>query len=364
MEPMRIVDISGDAGSRGEQHGVALSDAIGRLYDRWMSEAAAAPEPIRERDAVGFTMGLLPESRTQLPDLVAEVEAIAEGARLPFEKVWFLNCFDEAAGYGLYKGLDAGRACTTFAATGHSTTDGTTYIGQTWDIHEWYDSVLLRIAPSNDEIGGLVYTHPGVVGGMGINRAGMSLVWNSMQPRDAGRGVPVPFLVRMALRQSKLTDAIPATLRYVRAIGFNFILASPDGAANVEATATKRHVTYIPRHFAHANHYAAQELLPWEGNAAYEGSSFVRAGRMGQLLDEVAGHIDIEVCQRLLRDHAHYPGSICAHPDLPGYTHHTQAAMVFVPAERRMLITEGPPCGAEFAEYLAEQPIDAAVAAD
>lgn len=352
MEPLRIIDIGGGPRERGLAHGRALAPEIARFFERYMLWAAESTPAIDGRDLIAYSMSLLPESRTQAPDLVTEVEAIAEGANLPFEHLWFLNCFDEAGGYLLYKGISGARACTTFAATGHSTTDGSTILGQTWDIAEWFDSVLLRIAPSDDELGALVYTHPGVVGGMGINEAGLALVWNSMQPRDASTGVPVPFLVRMALRQPKLTDAIPAVLRPIRAIGFNFILATADGAANVEASARGRHVTYISRHFAHANHYEAPELLDLEGNANYEGSSFVRSGRMKQLLDESAGHVDVETCQRFLRDHAHFPASIRPHPDLPAASHHTQAAMIFVPAEKRMLLTEGPPCNAEFVERI------------
>ena len=350
MEPLRIIDIGGGPRERGLAHGRALAPEITRFFERYMLWAAESTPVIDGLVLIAYTMGLLPESRTQAPDLVTEVEAIAEGANLPFEHLWFLNCFDEAGGYLLYKGISGARACTTFAATGHSTTDGSTILGQTWDIAEWFDSVLLRIAPSDDELGALVYTHPGVVGGMGINETGLALVWNSMQPRDASTGVPVPFLVRMALRQPKLTDAIPAVLRPIRAIGFNFILATADGAANVEASARGRHVTYISGHFAHANHYEAPELLDLEGNENYEGSSFVRSGRMKQLLDESVGHVDVETCQRFLRDHAHFPASICAHPDPPAASHHTQAAMIFVPAEKRMLLTEGPPCNAEFVE--------------
>ena len=66
-----------------------------------------------------------------------------------------------------------------------------------------------------------------------------------------------------------------------------------------------------------------------EGNPAYEGSSFVRAGRMKQLLDAAAGQIDLETCQELLRDHANYPGSICAHVDPPDYPSMTRAAVEF-----------------------------------
>ena len=346
-----IIDIAGNAGERGYAHGRALAEGIDRFYERWMLNASAGPRPIVERDAVGFAMGLLPESRAQAPDLVEEVEGIAAGAGIPFEKVWFLNCFDEAGGYWLYKQLNLGRACTTFAATGRSTSDGTTYVAQSWDINEWYESVLLRIAPGNDEVGALVYSHPGVVAGMGINANGVALVWNSLQSTDQRHGVPVPFLVRLALRQPKLSNAIAACLRPVRAIGFNFIVGADFGAVCIEAAAMKQHVTYIGTHGAHGNHYEAPELLALEGNPAYEGSSFIRAGRMRQLLDEAAGTLDLARCQNLLRDHANEPGSICAHLDPPDYPYLTKAAVVFVPAERAMYLSDGPPCGAPFVEH-------------
>jgi isopenicillin-N N-acyltransferase-like protein len=346
-----IIDIAGTAGERGLAHGRALAAGIGQFYDRWMDVASSGPRPIAERDAVAFALGLLPESRAQAPDLVEEVEGIAEGAGLPFERAWFLNCFDEAGGYWLYRDVNLGRACTTFAASGRSTLAGTTYIGQSWDINEWYESVLLRIAPGDGEPGGLLYTHPGVVAGMGMNAHGLALVWNSLQSTDQHAGVPVPFLVRLALRQPKLSDAIAACLRPARAIGFNFVLGADFGAVNIEAAATRQHVTYVGDHFAHGNHYEAPELLALEGNPTYEGSSFVRAGRMKQLLAMTAGQIDLETCQQLLRDHANYPGSICAHLDPPDYPSMTKAAVVFVPEQRAMYITDGPPCDAIFEEH-------------
>jgi isopenicillin-N N-acyltransferase-like protein len=269
---------------------------------------------------------------------------------MPFECVWLLNCFDEIGGYWRYKDLAATKACTTFAATGRSTIDGRTIIGQNWDMGDsHYESVMLRIAPADDEIGGLVYTHPGIVGGMGMNRAGVSLVWNSLQASDAGSGVPVPFLIRLALRQPKLAEAIHATLRPLRAIGFNFVLASPDGAANIEASARDRRVTYVVRHLAHGNNYEAPELRALDLDRTFSSSSLVRAGRMRQLLDEHEGSLDIDRAMAILRDHAHYPGSICAHADPPFQsTNGTLASMVLVPADRAFLLAVGPPCGAEY----------------
>ena len=152
-----IIDIAGSAGERGIAHGHALAEShcpVLRALDEPGEQRS--PTDRRAQTLLPFAVSLLPESRAQAPDLVEEVEGIAEGAGLPFEKVWFLNCFDEAAGYWLYRRVNLGRACTTFAATGQSTLASTTYIGQSWDINEWYESVLLRIAPGDDEPGALL----------------------------------------------------------------------------------------------------------------------------------------------------------------------------------------------------------------
>src|SRR5712692_9269856 len=103
VEATRVVRVSGTPGERGQQHGQALAEPIERLYDNWMRRASEGKEPILERDIVSYALSHLPESRAYAPDLVEEAEAIAAGARVPFEKIWFLNCFDEAGNYRQYR---------------------------------------------------------------------------------------------------------------------------------------------------------------------------------------------------------------------------------------------------------------------
>ena len=119
MESIPVIEIAGGPHKRGARHGSALTGEILAFYEHWIDAAGSGPRAITERDAQGFALGLLPESRAQAPDLVTEVEGIAEGANLPFEHLWTLNCFDELGGYHLYEGIRAGRACTTIGATGH-----------------------------------------------------------------------------------------------------------------------------------------------------------------------------------------------------------------------------------------------------
>jgi isopenicillin-N N-acyltransferase-like protein len=160
-------------------------------------------------------------------------------------------------------------------------------------------------------------------------------------------------LVRKALQQTKLSDAMQAVVGGARAIGFNFVVGHDFGAVNVEAAATQHRYHYVSTHYAHANHYQEPDQLRFEGNPAGIACSFVKGGRLQQRLDEAAGQIDLATCQDILRDHANYPGSVCIHEDPPAgrCDSHTQAALIYVPAERLMLASGGPPCENPYVAY-------------
>ena len=104
-----IVDLAGTPGERGLTHGRALADGIDRFYERWMLNASAGPRPIAERDAVAFALGLLPESRSQSPDLVEEVEGIAEGAGLRSRKSGSSTASTRPAATGCTRGSTRAR---------------------------------------------------------------------------------------------------------------------------------------------------------------------------------------------------------------------------------------------------------------
>jgi isopenicillin-N N-acyltransferase-like protein len=353
MAEIPVVTLAGSPAERGQQHGQALAGEIATMYQHYITSAAASDPPVEERDVLAYAMSHLPESRAYAPDLVEEVDAIAQAAGMAFEKVWLLNCFDEADFYWTYRRFNAGHRCTTFAATGPSTVDGTTYLGQTWDAVDGWEPVILEIAPGEDEPAALIFSHPGIVAGSGINAAGVAIVWNTVRSRDARSGVPCTFLVRKALQQKKLGDSVFEVLRGVRAAGFNFILGADFAAVNVEASATQERVRYISRHYGHANHHEEADLLRFEGHPARElpSTTRIRSGRMKQLLDQATGHLDLETCKEMLRDHANYPGSICRHKDPPQSEFYTVSAILYQPGAGLMLVTDRQACENPFQEF-------------
>jgi isopenicillin-N N-acyltransferase-like protein len=301
-------------------------------------------------------MANVPASKEYAADLVDEVDGIAQGANLPFEKVFLLNCFDEVGCHGPGR-YAAAHHCTAFAATGRATRDGTTYVGQGWDTGpastDWYRPIILRLVRSTGEPEALVFTHPGIVGGTGINTSGLALVWNTTSPTDARVGVPATFVVRKALQQPSLAPLVGAVINCQRAGGLNFIVGTSDGAVDIEVTATRYAVTYSATVLHHANHYEAPELRPFEKDIPLRTpDTLIRTGRMRHVLEERFGAIDVEGCKDILRDHGGWPGSICRHhaPE-HNVTGQSEPSLLYVPAEGRMFASNGPPCQFPFEEY-------------
>lgn len=357
-EPIAEIWLKGDPKSRGIQHGKQLAEQIHQLYNKFMevmrSEAPGQPD---EKELLNHALNNLPYTREYAPDLISEMEGIAEGAKIDFEKVFFLNSFDEMSSYN--PDSVPAKGCTSFAATGAATVNKVTYCGQGWDMDEWYIPYIMHIKGENDEPEVMAITHPGIISGAGMNSTGLALMWNSLKPSDTRFGVIAPVLIRKALQQRSLSELIGAIINARRANGMNFMLAAPFGIADLELTVEKFVLKYSSTILSHANHYEMELLLPYEELVWAVPDSLIRSGRMRQLLEENFGQIDAEVCKNILRDHANYPGSICRH-HIPGRnnTWQTQAALIFIPSEGTLLASNGRPCESPFFIYKLESTAD------
>ena len=366
MNQLPMLTLTGSPHERGYQHGKALKDGVHRFYEvlmkRTQSDSALR---LTEADLLAFTGKHGPYARQFAPDIYGEIEGIAEGAELAFEKVLFINCFDEGrdsltvpelaaklTGQPLPPSALPLRGCTTLAAFGEATVDGKVYIGQGYDVGTDYEPVIFRIGAWADEPEQLVYGHPGVCGPSGINAAGLAITVTSLKPSDQRPGVPMPIVVRKALQQTILSDFIGAIITAPRAAGQNYTIGAPYAAVNIETSATRYDLKYLQDGvFGHANHYESpqlQHLDLWPDQAH---STLVRSGRMHQLLKARFGKLDLEALKEVLRDHANYPSSICRHEDPRSGVYSTLSALIYRPEDRLMLATNGTPCTSPFQEF-------------
>lgn len=141
---------------------------------------------------------------------------------------------------------------------------------------------------------------------VGWNEAGLSVTGNELDPNDERVGIPRLLQVRDVLTRTTLDDAVEAVLHPARASSYNWVLASPEGAVNVEGSATAAEVRPLEDVLVHTNHYEEPPMQRYARRRDHAGSR-ARYARAHELA--AAGTPPVEI----LRDHANAPNSICGH---------------------------------------------------
>lgn len=341
-------NFSGTPYEIGLQHGETLKDSINELYLRLIKRHTDTIPSATERSIVGLTSRFIDSTQQYAPELVKEIEGISEGSGLAFEKIFFMNCYDEMSFYNDL--VDQVNGCTLFLSTGRATADGRTYLGQGWDMNALFFPVIIKHSPTGSkDYSKIMLTHPGVIGGAGINEHGLSLVWSTLKAVDEKTGLPVPLMIRKVLNGKNLNDAVHVLLNTPRASGFNFMVANEYGGFNIEATGMQERICYVTSISAHANHYEDDLLRQYEIKPRIRRSNtHIRSGRMKQLLENKFGNINLEYCKEILCDHANYPYSICRHLVAGESDSVTQSALIFIPEEKVILASDGPACESGF----------------
>ncbi len=346
---MSIVEITvaGEPRERGRQHGTQLRAEIGGLYERWLACGSRQAPPIGEDELLAFAEAHVAPACAYAPAWVEEIAGIAEGARLAFEQAFLLSCWDELCSWFSVHGdrpLAAG--CTSFASRRPEV-----LIAQNQDAWRWWRPVVVVHSHPSDGTPSAVYgAHPGVLTTLGVNEHGIGLVANSLLPADRGVGVPFAVVAREALAQRTLADALAAILRAPRATGANFILASEEAAVDVEVSHEEADVTYVADVLAHANHYLCPRLAGQDVGAALLPDSYLREGRMRSMLRDAPPDRPEDAIS-LLSDHEGAPTSICRHPAAQIDDMETLGAVVVVPGERALYVTDGPPCRSDVLRF-------------
>jgi len=146
---------------------------------------------------------------------------------------------------------------------------------------------------------------------VGWNEAGLSVTGNELDPNDERVGIPRLLQVRDVLTRTTLDAAVEAVLHPARASSYNWVLASPEGAVNVEGSATAAEVRPLEGVLVHTNHYEEPPMQRYARKRDHAGSR-ARYARAHELA--AAGTSPLEI----LRDHANAPSSICRHGGADG----------------------------------------------
>lgn len=254
----RELQLGGRGYVRGLQHGKALAAEIRGLLAALQADLRRA---LQGADPEDFWRSMLERSqfeaavRVHTPDLHAEVHGIADGAGLPFWKVFALQLIDETWAMGKQLGR---HKCTSLGIDRRGSQP--TIVAQNLDIPAFMHKhrVLLRIAKEGAAPAQLVVTLPGLIGACGLNAGGVGVAVNTLlqlQPR--ADGLPVAFVVRGLLAQKDYGAARRFLYAVPHACGQNYILGGRQLARSFECSAAQirihRPVAGAPFTF-HTNH--------------------------------------------------------------------------------------------------------------
>ncbi len=340
--PYPIICISGNPKERGYQYGKAASERVRKTIDFY--KAMFATYGVSWEEAKSRALSFIPFIKEYYAEGLEEMEGISEGAALSFEDILAINCRSEI----LFAFPDG---CSCLGVLASQTKDGHTYLGQNWD---WLRAaeegvVILKVEEPNAPRQ-IICAEAGIIGGKGINEAGIAVCLNALSVGRGKKGVPLHVMYRMILRQTSISNAIGVIAQAKRAGAGNFALGSKeDFLVNVEYTCDNFDVIAADeeRPLAHTNHYLSPIFVADDTFKRDLPCTFVRLNRLKRLLKAQGGDFDKEKLFEILSDHKNHPDSICSHEDPAdpaGKQICTIYAVIMDLTAKKLWITDGNPC--------------------
>ena len=347
---LRRIELRGTAARRGAAHGSALAAAIRRYTDERVGLAASGSwsgRPATREDVLRLADAMLPAHRAYAPELCEEMEAMAAASGLSAAEAVIVGGFTDF--------VDAVRACAGVAPEEDDCTavlvpeargEGAGYLAQTWDMHDSATEhvVMLDVRPERDPRA-LVFSTAGCLGQIGMNEAGICVGINNLAAAVGRVGVTWPFVVREALRQTRIEDALAKVLDADLTGAHHYLLLDGEGRGfDVEAMPARKHVRELAGEIlVHTNHCLAAETRAHEAARAPEllASSQARLRRAQTLLAD--GPVGVERLMELTRDSE----AICQR-SRPPFHIESSGAMIMRPASGELWAVWGVPSENEY----------------
>jgi isopenicillin-N N-acyltransferase-like protein len=348
--PHSLTVISGTPRERGRHYGRAFKDGIRRFLEREIYDAFTKTAPTRT-DVLRYAEACAREVRSYSPEVLEELEGMAEGSGLSLEETVLITLHEELWHKGV---LPEVHKCTALAVGPPDTADGRTYVAQTWD---WMPSVFglseLLLWKRSEGPSVLAYAYPGLWAGAGVNSRGIALCWTSGDGRGIRgprAGIPSYVLIAQMLYQKTLEDAVAEAKRARHAGWFTFVLADGEGRiANVEGTPEELAVEYGRGHMTRVLLGSRKLTRTPDGQPV---KFHPRCARMQGLLGAARGSIDRAKLKGFLSDHADGNERVCLHPS-------TLDGMIYDCTRREAHLTRGPVCEGRWKSFNFDEPAGA-----
>ena len=365
-----LIEISGSARERGQQHGVQAKARIERsiaTYARLFAYCGIDWQGAQRlgsayRDLVGDLD----------PALLAEIEGIASGAGRHVDEILALNARTEILPPSYPGEAHADRSritaanakasvpdwgeCTAVAVKPARSSTGTTLLAQNWD---WIGAqraalVLLRVRNTRGT-SCLTLTEAGMLAKIGLNSRGFGVCLNILRSSDDGShpGVPVHVLLRALLGCDSVADAVAFASKLSFGASSNVLCADAAGdSAALEFSPRGLEVLRgADAALCHTNHFLAPAAARHQASLAPSLSTVPRLARISALTGAHQGKFSPADLQGMLRDESDGYLSICRRPDsslAPEACIETVASVVMDLGERVMHIASDVPSRVDY----------------
>ena len=292
---------------------------------------------------------------THYPESLDMLAGMAEGARVDFDDLLFLNAAAEASLH-----------CTAMAATGGDSAAGTPLLAMNADEAKGVErfEVVLDVRP---EIGyryqicamkGVLYFN------FGMNEEGLAMASTFLfveNDEQALSGVPMLVYFSLLNRCATVAEATEAIRSLPRAdVGIVLYLADAERFVRVEQSAMDREIEIVEDGLRWNTNFPNTETMAPFGmlDSMSDANSLFARNRMKRIkhfLPRFRGAIDADAMHTILSDHGvttdgTHMRSMCMHPKHTGGKQ-TCASMIADPAQRTMHIYTKNPCANNVVEY-------------
>jgi isopenicillin-N N-acyltransferase like protein len=360
--PFPLIRVSSaDAGERGRIMGEEARDRIVESVDAYQ-ETFDHYTGLPWDEVTELALEFAPPIEAYDPEILAEIEGMAEGAGLALGDLLAVNARSE-----IMFGLNATPPpeCTAFFVGPAATADGHTLIGQNWD---WRpraieSTTLFEIEQGPDKPSLVMLPEAGLVGKTGFNEHGIGITLNALvSDLDKGeRQVPIHVIMRGVLNSRTFEEAFGKIAATRRAASGNYTIGSADGEGMAVEVgpggpANVGMMKPVDDVVSHSNHFACPIGFTDVGAGKWPDSAH-RIDTMRDFLVARHGEITTDTLKEVLRDDNGHPNAICRFPDPeehPVERASTVASVIMDLTTRTAEITAGPPNESEYVHFTPE----------
>ncbi|MFC2166113.1 C45 family autoproteolytic acyltransferase/hydrolase [Acidobacteriota bacterium] len=374
---IKVIELNGSPLNRGQIHGEELRSQAIELIDMWKDSLEHLHQMNPDKYIDHFLEKTLFHEAVKkwAPELLEEVQGMANGTGIDFKTMFGFQVFEEERWHSRLKRFGKSQSssaqCSTLGVIKQK--DHPSIMGQNLDFSFKDGSeVVLHIKHQNSPLEEFAFSFAGFLGTTGMNNVPLGLCANSLlQLNPQTDGLPVSFLIRGVLGQSKYENAVQFIQKIKHATGQNYIIGTVDRIADFECSSNKVSRFIPPKEenrIYHTNHPLINDDLDKglftksEVYAQLMVNSRIRLETLKTQLEDKSKEISVDDVKSILSSHDNPRNPICIHQSKKqgefgfGNTHFTSGSLVMELSKKPKLhLAPGPPCHTDYEVFQFEK---------